>query len=126
MFGRDQDGWHRSAKLTAADPGRRDRFGLSLAIRSDPEAILIGALGESAGTGEQSRIYVFKREENRWRQERVSPAPEENPTDHFGTRITVSREEGIAAVSAPEADGSEESSGAVYVFDVAEAVESEK
>ncbi|WEL16429.1 Beta-propeller repeat containing protein [Halorhabdus sp. SVX81] len=117
----NQDGeWHQAQKLTPADTGQRERFGLSLAMTSDPEAILIGAPGESSDTGEQSRICVFKRDEGHWQQDRVISAPENDPTDHFGTRVTVSEETGIAAVSAPEADGNKESTGAVYVFDCEE------
>ncbi|WP_242401909.1 FG-GAP repeat protein [Halorhabdus tiamatea] len=114
----NQDGeWHQAQKLTPADPGQYERFGLSLAMTSDPKSILIGAPGESSDTGEQSRICVFKWDDDHWQQDRVISAPEKDPTDHFGTRVTVSGETGIAAVSAPEADGNKESTGAVYVSD---------
>ncbi|WP_181684908.1 FG-GAP repeat protein [Halorhabdus salina] len=122
LFENRDSEWHQTQKLTPADPGQRERFGLSLAMTSNPEAILIGAPGESSDTGEQSRICVFKQDNDHWQQDRVIPAPENDPTDYFGTRITVSRDAGIAAVSAPEADGNEESTGAVYVFDLAETI----
>lgn len=119
----NRDGeWHQAQKLTPADPGKRERFGLSLAMTTDPEAILIGAPGESDDTGEQSRICVFKRNGDHWQQDSVIPAPQENPTDYFGARIAIAEEAGLAAVSAPEADGNKQSSGAVYVFDLAETI----
>lgn len=124
LFEERPDDWHQQQNLTAAEGGRGDRFGLSIETWRDTSTILVGAPGESSETGEQSRICVFRRDGNQWRQERVIPAPRDNPTDLFGTRIVVAEEAGLAAVSAPESDGHEQSSGAVYVYDLAATLQS--
>jgi hypothetical protein len=86
VFVRDPEGWHRQAKLLAADeaePGTRTShlFGASVAIAGN--AIVVGAPYEPAA-------YVFERVDGIWNRSARLSQNEPQPYDQFGIAVGLS------------------------------------
>jgi hypothetical protein len=128
--------WISEARVTASNPGDRDRFGYSVAVSGD--TVVVGAYGEdSAATGidgaqdddsaqDSGAVYVFRRSGTVWQQEAYLKASNTDAGDRFGQTVAIAGD--VIAVGAPgedsaaiDTDGDQDDdsagdSGAVYVF----------
>lgn len=105
VYSKQGNDWVERAQLRASDGSGSDGFGA--AIAADGESLLVGAM--SSGTG--GAAYVFRREDNVWR-ETARIAPDSAATgDMFGAAAALAGD--IAVIGAP---GAGEQIGAAYVF----------
>ena len=64
VFGRQGEKWVETAKITAEDAAKSDRFGVSIGLHED--TIIVGSTLNDAGRGKDAgAAYVFVREGNR-------------------------------------------------------------
>lgn len=140
VFVRDGDTWAQQAYLKASNAAEGDLFGISLALASDGNTLVVGAEGEdSAATGvdgdasndaafDSGAVHVFSREGAAWRQSAYLKASNTDAGDRFGIAVALSSRGDTLAVGAhgedslaTEVDGNQDndaaaSAGAVYVF----------
>ena len=138
VFVRENGGWSQQAYLKASNSDSTDLFGTSLAISDDGDTLVVSALdedGSSSGVNgpddNKSRgsgaVYVFIRENMRWRQQSYLKASNAAFNDAFsmvalsgdGNTLGVAafdEDSGDTGVGADQADDSSEDSGAVYLF----------
>lgn len=108
-------GWVQVAKLTAADPGTGDEFGISVA--TDGELIVVGTpyhyhQGSSASVG---AAYLWERDiQGNWVYVRELLPDDGEQGDYFGWSVAVNGD--TVAVGAPHEDENGSSGGAVYLF----------
>jgi hypothetical protein len=117
-----------------------DNFGHSVSLSADGDTLVVGALNEdSAATGidgdqtdnsadDSGAVYVFSRSDSGWNQQAYIKASNTDAYDVFGNAVSLAADGNILAVGAyqedsgadgingNQADNSEESAGAVYVF----------
>ena len=91
VFRKDDAGWIQEAKLVANDPHELDFLGGSVAISTDGERIIAGAVGNEAA-------YVFRCSGSSWVQEAKLVAGD-GSFGEFGTSVAISNP--YAAVGAP-------------------------
>ena len=97
VYVRPESGWAdtvETAKLTASDGARDDRFGLSLATTADGGRFVVGTMHahvlDRSGTA-----YIFDKPAGGWEDATETaefPNPEDQPRGLFGTSVTVSGE----------------------------------
>ena len=104
VFTRESGVWSQSAKLTASNGARGDRFGWSVAV--DGDTAVAGA--------ESGAAYVFTRESGVWRQSAKLTASDGAAGDNFGQSVAVDGDTAVAGAYLDDDHGSE--SGAAYVF----------
>jgi hypothetical protein len=136
VFRRTGTSWAQEAYVKASNTESSDFFGVSVAISGD--TLAVGAEDEDAFTtginGNQASnaaansgaVYVFRRTGTSWAQEAYVKASNTNSNDRFGVRVALAgdllavgaRGEASAAtgVNGNQADNSDPSSGAAYVF----------
>ena len=114
VFTRSGGAWTHQATLVAADGGKYDYFGQSVALSG--ETALIGATGrDTAGQTNAGAVYVFDRSGSTWAQQQLLTAPDSLVDEQFGQRVALSGE--TALVGAPwHAAAGLERAGAAYVF----------
>jgi hypothetical protein len=156
VFGRVSGDWQQQAYLkasntntaNAADAG--DRFGIGLALSADGDTLAIGAWREDSrgqginalqndeGAAESGAVYVFTRAGQAWSQQSYIKSSNSRAGDFFGNRVALSADGNVLAVSSYGQDGgalgvggdqenfSSVDSGAVYVFNRAAGLWSQK
>jgi hypothetical protein len=114
VFTREGSTWSQQAFIKASNSETLDRFGRSVALSGD--TLVVGAPEEdSAATGADGdqanndatasgAVYVFCRAGTTWSQEGYLKASVTDPSDRFGTSLSVFGE--TLAVGAPEEDSS--------------------
>ena len=108
VFTRTGIGWAQQAKLTAADAGAGDEFGISVAI--DGDTVIVGAnLDDGGGGAVSGSAYVFVRTGALWAQQAKLSASDGASFDAFGSSVAISGD--TAIVGAPGT-----TSGAAYAF----------
>ncbi len=136
VFTRTDGTWAQQAYIQASNAGRRDSFGISVAL--DGDTLAVGASGEASdarGIGQDETnnqaadsgaVYVFTRSAGVWAQRVYIKSSNSDFQDGFG--ISVALDGDILAVGATQEDsgaagiGQDEensdalNSGAVYVF----------
>lgn len=114
VFVRQGRTWLQEAKLGAADPGRFDRFGVSVAI--DRHTAVVGAnWADGPGGDNQGAAYVFVREGTNWVQQAKLTAADGAAYDNFGTSVAISGD--TVVIGAYGNDGpAGDNQGAAYVF----------
>ncbi|WP_288129066.1 hypothetical protein [Microbulbifer sp.] len=138
--------WRHKSFLKASNPGRNYQFGNSVSLSADGERLAVGAWQESsAATGVNGNqdnteapgagaVYIFGKEDDRWKQETYIKASNTDALDRFGEVVALSAdgqtlavgaqdEESLASgVNADQSDNSADKhgvldgAGAVYVF----------
>lgn len=111
VFVPEEDGWTQAAKLKAANGGRADKFGQSVAVSG--ETILVGAHRSTPPGGRGSgTVHVFRRREDQWTQVDTLGASDDG-ADRLGWAVDAS---GDLVVAGAPGDG-DDSQGAAYVFE---------
>jgi hypothetical protein len=124
----------------ASNAEARDNFGAALDLSDDGTVLAVSAIFEDSGSagvdGDQSdnsltdsgAVYVFRRIDNAWAQEAYLKASNPDEDEPFGMALSLSGDGNTLAVSSwyessnatgingDQADNSEPTSGAVYVF----------
>ena len=104
--------WTEQAKLTAADAGDSDWFGVSIAI--DGATVIVGAYGED-GTGTDSgAAYIFTESGGVWTEQAKLTAADAESSDIFGLSVAIAS--ATIIVGAPYDDDAGTASGAAYIF----------
>ncbi len=113
VFGRQGEKWVETAKITAEDAAKSDRFGVSVGIHGD--TIIVGSTLNDAGRGKDAgAAYIFVREGNAWKQQVKLTGDDSRAGDHFGAGVATTGE--IAIIGAPLHEEEGLGSGAAYAF----------
>jgi hypothetical protein len=121
----DPDGeWAQQAKIIADDKDVNDNFGSSVAISSDGNTAIVGAINEdpeepgvlttytNAGSA-----YIFTRSNGSWTQQAKIDADDKGISDNFGSSVAISGDGNTAIVGAANEDpGGTTSAGSAYIF----------
>ena len=110
VFTRSGTSWGQQQELTASDPANYDSFGWSVALSSDGNTALMGAIGKNVSTG---AAYVFTRSGTSWIQQQKLNASDAAPNDDFGYSVALSSDGSTALVGADQKNSNQ---GAAYVF----------
>jgi hypothetical protein len=110
--------WTQQAKLLASDRATGDFFGRSVAISSDGNTVLIGAINEDTSPNTNNgAAYVFTRSGTTWTEQQKLLASDAASSDFFGFSVALSSDGNTAVVGAYGEDTSPNSdNGAVYVY----------
>ncbi|MFC1610370.1 hypothetical protein ACFL6C_05380 [Myxococcota bacterium] len=104
------------AKSMASDGEEYDRFGAAVSISGD--LLVVGAPAEDQGGDRSGAAYLYERNQggnDRWGEVTKLVRTNPNSYDNFGDSVAVSGD--IVLVGASGAWGSEEYTGAAFVFD---------
>jgi hypothetical protein len=116
VFRRQSGLWREEAQVRGTWTEATDHFGLSIALSSDGNALVVGApLEDSAATtvngSERSNArhdsgaaYVFVRSGSTWTQEAFLKAGNADVGDNFGTSVAVSGDGATVVIGAPFED----------------------
>ncbi|XXT18561.1 hypothetical protein WME94_50870 [Sorangium sp. So ce429] len=118
VFTRSGTTWAQQAKLMALDGESFDYFGGSVALSSDGNTALIGAVGDDTSpTYGNGAAYVFARSGTTWAQQQKLVAYDRTDHDEFGRSVALSANGNAAFVGAGDADvGTQIAAGVAYMF----------
>ncbi len=132
--------WERQAYIKPSNMDGGDYFGQGVSLSADGNLLAVGAPREASnGKGFEAApnnndnyrsgaAYLFKREQSQWQQTAYLKAPNNDPSDLFGSTIALSGDGSLLVVGARSEDGngsnmtSDQStntrngSGAFYLF----------
>ena len=136
IFTRTGNVWTQQAYLKASNTDAEDQFGTTVSVSGD--TVAIGSWGEDSNAnglnGDQGNnslnasgaVYVFTRSGTTWSQQAYLKASNAGALDQFGSAISLSgntlvvgavgESSNATGVNGNEANNSELSSGAAYVF----------
>ncbi|HEV2707504.1 MAG TPA: hypothetical protein VGV59_16425, partial [Pyrinomonadaceae bacterium] len=107
----------QEARLQAGDAAADDHFGLSVALSSDGNTALVGALDDdNSGGANAGSAYVFTRSGTTWTQQTRLQASDPSAEDHFGISVALSADGNTALVGADSDDNVGVDAGSAYVF----------
>ena len=140
VFTRSGEDWTQQAYIKASNTGVNDRFGESVSLNGDGNALAVGANLEDSNTTvvggvennssatDSGAVYVFTRSGDDWTQQAYIKASNTGAGDQFGFAVSLSSDGNSLAVAAHTEDSnatgvggaqdnnSTSNSGAVYVF----------
>jgi len=112
IFKRNGDNWSQEAKLFSNDVENDDCFGNSVSINGN--YVIIGSLFDDDNGSNSGSAYIFKRDNNIWKQEYKLTAVDGAEGDFFGFSVSISGD--YAVVGAHYDDDNGESTGSAYIF----------
>ena len=112
LFTRGGPGWTQQAKIVAANGGKGDEFGFSVALAGD--TALVGARYEDTRGADAGAAYLFNRSGTSWTQTKMLTGSNGGSTDQFGHAVTLI--DGVALVGAPREDQRGGDAGTAYLF----------
>jgi hypothetical protein len=120
VFTGSGNNWSEQAYLQASNIGSSDNFGISVAIAND--TLVVGASSENgADNGLQDDVgaaYVFVRSGSNWSQQDFLGASNAQAKDNFGISVDISGNTIVVGAYLEDGldNGSQDNSGAAYVF----------
>ena len=114
VYTRSKGTWSQQAKLTAADAGNVDIFGVRVAISGDTALIAARRDDDDVNGVDSGSAYVFIRSGTSWTQQAKLTANDAEAGDLFGFNVALYGDTGI--VTAAMDDDKGPNSGAAYVF----------
>lgn len=114
VYTRSKGTWSQQAKLTAADAGNVDIFGVRVAISGDTALIAARRDDDDVNGVDSGSAYVFIRSGTSWTQQAKLTANDAEAGDLFGYNVALYEDTGI--VTAAMDDDKDLNSGAAYVF----------
>ncbi|MDJ0760551.1 MAG: FG-GAP repeat protein [Woeseiaceae bacterium] len=114
VFVRSNDSWSHEAKLTAADAGDVDIFGVRVALYGDTALIAARRDDDETSGADSGSAYVFVRSGSSWTQQAKLTAGDAETGDLFGYNVGLYAD--TAIVTAAMDDDKAENSGAAYLF----------
>ena len=114
VYNRSGDVWTEQVKLLASDGAYGDRFGISLAISSDGNTIVIGANSDDNDNGDGAgSAYIFTRTDDGWVEDVKLLASDGDRCDWFGSAVSTNSNGTIVIIGAHwHNDGK----GAAYIY----------
>ncbi len=104
-------------KLTPSDAGIGSQFGYSLDLAFESNILAVGAYQADGTESKSGAVYIFEtNNEGDFLEVQKLVADDGKSHDYFGRELVFLSDDMIA-VSAYNADGAEERSGAVYIFE---------
>jgi hypothetical protein len=118
VFTNSAGSWSQQAELTASDGVYDDEFGISVALSSDGNTALVGALVHTVnGNRYQGAAYVFTNSAGSWSQQQELTASDGAGGDLFGNSVTLSSDGNTALAGAPyHTVNGNANQGAAYTF----------
>ena len=118
VFKRDGAAWTQQAKLSAAEGAAGDQFGYSVALSSDGNTALVGAIFTTVDEkNAQGAAYVFTRTATNWTEQKRLLASQGAANDLFGSAVALSSDGNTALIGAKYTKiGDKDFQGAGYVF----------
>lgn len=118
VFEFEGDEWAERQRLTASDAADQDFFGSGVALTADASTLIIGALGQDAGSLDSGAAYVFVRDGDVWEEHTVIVPSDPGERDFFGTSISVTPDGSLALFGVWTDDDMGDTSGSAYVYDL--------
>ncbi|MDK1286780.1 hypothetical protein [Pseudoalteromonas umbrosa] len=115
IFERTDGKWAQTQKLVAPDAHADDRFARGVTLSKD--TALISAMHHDANGSNAGAVYVYKKHLGQWHYTSKIVAKDGKADDKFGWNLALSNHHAI--VAAPLRDDNGNSSGAVYMLDLA-------
>jgi len=112
-FDNQENTWTLQTKLKASDASIGTNFGNSVSI--DNDLIAIGAQNAEGNATKSGAVYVFEKLDSGWIETKKIVASDGEKNDYFGHQVDIIDENSIS-VGAYNADGKEERSGVVYIY----------
>ena len=114
VYTRSKGTWSQQAKLTAADAGNVDIFGVRVAISGDTALIAARRDDDDVNGVDSGSAYVFIRSGTIWTQQAKLTANDAEADDLFGYNVALFEDTGIVTAAMDDDKGL--NSGAAYVF----------
>ena len=114
VYTRSKGTWSQQAKLTAADAGNVDIFGVRVAISGDTALIAARRDDDDVNGVDSGSAYVFIRSGTNWTQQAKLTANDAEAGDLFGFNVALYKDTGIVTAAMDDDKGL--NSGAAYVF----------
>jgi hypothetical protein len=114
VYTRSKGTWSQQAKLTAADAGNVDIFGVRVAISGDTALIAARRDDDDVNGADSGSAYVFIRSGTSWTQQAKLTANDAEAGDLFGYNVALYEDTGIVTAAMDDDKGL--NSGAAYVF----------
>lgn len=114
VYTRSEGTWSQQAKLTAADAGTVDIFGVRVAISGDTALIAARRDDDDVNGVDSGSAYVFIRSGTSWTQQAKLTANDAEAGDLFGFSVALYGDTGIVTAAMDDDKGL--NSGAAYVF----------
>ncbi len=105
--------WVLEQKLKASDTGVFKRFGQSVDIKDN--IIVVGSEIADGNETKSGAAYIFEKNDDGWSESQKIFATNGQSNDFFGNEVHIVNNSMIA-IAAFKADGTEEQTGAVYLF----------
>ncbi len=106
--------WSQQQKLTAADGGAGDQFGIAVGIVGN--IVIVGAPhADVAGNSDQGAAYVFVRSTVTWAEKQKLTAADGTTDDLFGGAVSFSDNSAVIGASSDDVSG-HSNQGSAYVF----------
>lgn len=119
VFSRTGGEWHRTARLTATEPGPDDLFGSRVALSADATTAVCTAVNDDGPNGMNAgAAYAFSRSADEWRRPTRIVASDGDEDDWFGADVALSADGTVAVFGARvDEDPSGRVGGSAYVFE---------
>lgn len=114
VYTRSNGTWNQQAKLTAADAGNVDIFGVRVAISGDTALIAARRDDDDVNGVDSGSAYVFIRSGTSWTQQAKLTANDAGAGDLFGYNVALYEDTGIVTAAMDDDKGL--NAGAAYVF----------
>ena len=116
IFTRSGSTWSQQAKIQASDKEADDHFGRVSSISGDGNTVIVGAAQEDTGAADAGAAYIFTRSGSTWTQQAKIQASDKQPSDLFGSSVSISGDGNAAIVGAHYEDTGGSTAGAAYIF----------
>jgi hypothetical protein len=113
IFHFDGSNWIQQQKIFSSDILPSDYFGTSVSISG--EYIMVGAIGNMTQPNSHGAVYVYKWDGTQWSEQQK--LYDNNVTNDIGYGLSISLEEDLAIIGAPEETENGVNAGAVYVYE---------
>ncbi len=113
-FTKSEEEWSQSQKLIDVSGASHDRFGCSVAINKN-KTVVVGAYHNSTQADKTGAAFVFEEDATGWNLAETLLPTMFSENDMFGYSLDIYNNE--IAVGAFHANGAEENSGSVYIFE---------
>ena len=117
VFVRSMGGYSQQIKLAPALATSQSNYGISVALSSDGNTVLIGSPYSGAGTVVTGLAYFYVRSAGLWSLQKSLTAPDLTHPDEFGIGVALSADGNIAVIGNPNAIAyGSLNQGAAYVY----------